>query len=731
MSGAFMPTPSAQASIQCLVTASQPAASQAQRREAVALADQLKISEPHASADVAVQLVQLSNPVEVQHFGYSLLQHLVGQRWDEFSTEEQAQLASISFSLLQQVAAAAPPFVIRSKAAVLMSLVAKRRGADTWQVLLPELLKTAGGGPAATEMVCLVLNFVTEDITFFADDLDAESKRQLLAALLGSLSATLPFLQHSLEGHFTQAAAAAQQGNQEGARAHSAVVSAALGACLAYAEWAPVGRMHKAGLLEAWSYLLTTPEFRMTACDVLRQLASRSQSKEDLITFKRVMDATGDALMRAASAVLAGSAAELGFEGALDDFGQRLCDSMAIFGAAHFHCLSTQEKKTLFLQQMLAFTQNSYLLLSSKALPLWVALLTASTPSPNGKEGGKDKRAPDPAHSVIPLDCVSALMDLAGTQVHGARVPDEDEEIPPFFDTYLDYKDFCVGYRSELSQVVRLTSTLLPEAALQAAQHRLKTVLQICGAVAGPQPQDNQRLFKAATFFLESVVSAVSKSHIGCRPASPSEPIVLSLVEQLLQLLLAARLADPDILEEHAKALEGFGHFLIKRSDLVPLVIQKIFEMYSYQSLEGNAHGAPPAKPSPGWKKIFNARQKISGVLVGLAKTCPRALAPHLAAIATRVQEMWQQGLLWAGERNVLCDGLVITAGTDSPSVQSQVVCWVLSSVKTDWESPEWQQRWASPAAFASTFLDLTQDAQGQAEDMQKSPAAFLPSTPD
>ena len=40
-----------------------------------------------------------------------------------------------------------------------------------------------------------------------------------------------------------------------------------------------MGRMHKAGLLEAWSYLLTTPEFQMTACDVLRQLASRTQSK--------------------------------------------------------------------------------------------------------------------------------------------------------------------------------------------------------------------------------------------------------------------------------------------------------------------------------------------------------------------------------------------------------------------------------------------------------------------
>ena len=50
MSGALMPTPSAQASIQCLATASQPAASQAQRREAVALADQVSHQECHSTA---------------------------------------------------------------------------------------------------------------------------------------------------------------------------------------------------------------------------------------------------------------------------------------------------------------------------------------------------------------------------------------------------------------------------------------------------------------------------------------------------------------------------------------------------------------------------------------------------------------------------------------------------------------------------------------------------------
>ena len=98
--------------------------------------------------------------------------------------------------------------------------------------------------------------------------------------------------------------------------------------------------------------MLVCRRIRRIPNDYWAQLWQCSDVQEDLITFKRVMDATGDALMRAGSAVLAGSAAELGYEGALDEFGQRLCDSMAIFGAAHFHCLSTQEKKTLFLQQV-------------------------------------------------------------------------------------------------------------------------------------------------------------------------------------------------------------------------------------------------------------------------------------------------------------------------------------------------------------------------------------------
>ena len=60
--------------------------------------------------------------------------------------------------------------------------------------------------------------------------------------------------------------------------------------------------------------------------------------------------------------------------------------------------------------QMLAFTQHPYMLLSSKALPLWIALL-----SPRDSASKQEAHPPNPAHSLLPLECVSALLDLAGT----------------------------------------------------------------------------------------------------------------------------------------------------------------------------------------------------------------------------------------------------------------------------------------------------------------------------
>ena len=50
-----------------------------------------------------------------------------------------------------------------------------------------------------------------------------------------------------------------------------------------------------------------------------------------------------------------------------------------------------------------------YMLLSSKALPLWIALL-----SPRDNAAKQESHPPNPSHSLLPLECVSALLDLAG-----------------------------------------------------------------------------------------------------------------------------------------------------------------------------------------------------------------------------------------------------------------------------------------------------------------------------
>ena len=58
--------------------------------------------------------------------------------------------------------------------------------------------------------------------------------------------------------------------------------------------------------------------------------------------------------------------------------------------------------------QMLTFTQHPYMLLAGKAFPLWIALLST-------KESSKSEApTPNVAHSLLPLECVAALLDLAG-----------------------------------------------------------------------------------------------------------------------------------------------------------------------------------------------------------------------------------------------------------------------------------------------------------------------------
>ena len=67
----------------------------------------------------------------------------------------------------------------------------------------------------------------------------------------------------------------AEAGNVAGGKAHSAAVSAALGAAATYAEWAPLAPLFRSGLLDACGHFMSAAEFRAPACEVLRHVAHR------------------------------------------------------------------------------------------------------------------------------------------------------------------------------------------------------------------------------------------------------------------------------------------------------------------------------------------------------------------------------------------------------------------------------------------------------------------------
>lgn len=402
----------AAAVIQTLLQSQQLTATQQQRVQATQLFEQLKAGEVHASAAVATQLIKQHQPAELQVLGYTLLQHLVGNRWDEFSAEEHSQVATLAYTLLQQGASS---WAIRSKASLLLALVIKRTGPQLWEAALPQLLQAAATeGPAMQEQVCMVMRYVADEITMYSDDIAGDAKRLLLSSLTRSLGEVLPFLERMLESNFTAAGAAVQAGSRDVAQQHVLVIQAALGAANTYAEWVPVGRLKDAGLIAACGYMLNTTEFRDAACDVMRQVAARKPGDETPEVFKAVQEQIADALIGAAAALLSPAAqGELGYEGQHDEFGQTLCETMATLGSQHLGSLSTQEKRLAYLQHMLSFARHPYMLLADKALPMWAKLLQdAATSAANAQSSaaaaGGNLGSPRQAALALPPDCIAA-----------------------------------------------------------------------------------------------------------------------------------------------------------------------------------------------------------------------------------------------------------------------------------------------------------------------------------
>ena len=151
---------------------------------------------------MSAQLVAAEKPLEARHFGYGVLQHVVGKRWREFSDDEKSALAKMCYEKLGEISSGVKPepFVLKSKVATVMAQVVRQQGAETWRALAPDLAAGAAAeNPALAEVSCLTTRYVAEDVAVHNEDIIGGRMKELLFGLTSTLPQTLPALYRSLE----------------------------------------------------------------------------------------------------------------------------------------------------------------------------------------------------------------------------------------------------------------------------------------------------------------------------------------------------------------------------------------------------------------------------------------------------------------------------------------------------------------------------------------------------
>ncbi|KAJ7533943.1 hypothetical protein O6H91_13G072100 [Diphasiastrum complanatum] len=385
--------PQVEAASQAVIAALDLNSSPEARQAATSYLDSLKAGDVRLLGVIAFTLTKEERPSEVRHFGFKMLQHLVRIRWEELSTVERRQMASMAVDMIEDMVKPYEEWVLKSQAASLLAEVARREGPRYLKETLPTFFELSSKSPMHAELVAMMLRWLPEDVTIHNEDLEGERRRQLLSALTHSLSETLPFLYKLLDHYFGAAVTSVQQNQLHMARQHAAAVTAAVNALLAYAEWAPVTAMASYGLIEACGFLLSSLEFRLSACEFLKLVASRRRPADEAAevfdsamvrVFEVLSTASEGSFKHSASHIKASTGGGLVDESEIE-FAGCLCEAMVALGSHNLYSIKGDKPKlTIYLQQMLMFFQHQRLVLHAHALPLWlielIRLIAAQQP---------------------------------------------------------------------------------------------------------------------------------------------------------------------------------------------------------------------------------------------------------------------------------------------------------------------------------------------------------------
>ncbi|XP_042475842.1 protein HASTY 1 isoform X2 [Macadamia integrifolia] len=678
------------------------------RKAAVSYLEFIKSGDIGVLANISFLLVRRDWSSEIRLHAFKMLQHLVRLRWEELSSAERRNFANVAVGLISEIANPCELWALKSQTAALVAEIVRREGISLWQELLPSMVSLSNNGPIQAELVSMMLRWLPEDITVHNEDLEGDRRRVLLRGLTQSLPEILPLLYTLLERHF--GAVLSEVGNQhlDIAKQHAATVTATLNAINAYAEWVPLHDLAKFGLIHGCGCLLSSPDFRLHACEFFKLISPRKRPIDDTASeFDSAMNNIFQILMNISQDFLFGSTSS---SGGLDEsefeYAEYICESMVSLGSSNLQCIVGDSTiLPLYLQQMLGYFQHHKLALHFQSLLFWLALMRdlLSKPKVFAQSTGENYAANNPGSGSVHVDkekkgiLVFTNDDICGAilDVSFQRMLKREKVSPgttlslgalELWSDEFDGKGDFSQYRSKLLELIRLVASYKPLISAARVSERIDTIIK--GLLHASTPVKDLVVMESMQLALEAIVSVIFDGSTEFGGGSSEIQLALCRIfEGLLQLLLSLKWTEPAHVIVLGHYLDSLGPFLKHFPDAVGGVINKLFELLT---------SLPSALKDPSTNGARHARLQICSSFIRIAKATDKALLPHMKGIADTMAYLQREGRLLRGEHNLLGEAFLVMASAAGIQQQQDVLAWLLEPLSKQWTPVEWQNTYLS-----------------------------------
>nr|GMD08550.1 protein HASTY 1 [Ipomoea batatas] len=649
-----------------------------------------------------------SSAIRLQAF--KMLQNLVRLRWDELNSTERRNFANVAVDLMSDIANPCEEWAVKSQTAALVAEILRREGLSLWKELFPSLLSFSDKGPIHAELVSMVLRWLPEDITIHNEDLEGDRRRMLLRGLTESLPEIFPLLYTLLERHFGAALAEAARQQLDMAKLHATTITATLNAVNAYAEWAPLPDLAKHGIIHGCGFLLSSPDFRLHACEFFKLVSSRRRPSDATSEFDSAICNIFQILINISRELLQKSNAGAIFDENESEFAECVCESLVLLGSSNLQCISDDTTiLSFYLQQMLGFFQHYKFGLHYQSLFFWLALMRDLLSKPKIASGESSVNNTGAVSEGVDMEkkkkltfvndeICSSILDISFQRLL------RKEKIHPqtsfslaaleLWSDDFEGKGEFGQYRSRLLELIRFVASDKPVIAATKVSERIMAILKSMLLI--PVPAQELAILESMQLALENVVNAVFDDF--GRRSSDVQSSLCGIFQGLLQQLLSLKWTEPTLVEAIGHSLEALGPFLKYYPDAVGSVINKLFELLT---------ALPFVVKDPATSTARHARLHICTSFIRIAKAADHSILPHMKGIADTMAYLQKEGRLLRGEHNLLGEAFLVMGSSAGVEQQREVLAWLLEPLSKQWTQTEWQDAYLSdPAGFVRLCAD-------------------------